>query len=157
MRDLMYRDKRVEIVFKYFFSVYILYGKVPAGVLFAIIFFVLQNTIRRWPVIHKLSIVSERNACPLTIIPDKAFSWVGNGTTAVKVVISAASPVVCRPVFFNKVCRISCHRPVVTVGANFGINIKIIQQNKFIGQCVAVGCNFLSKQAQAAIPVSLWH
>src|SRR5260221_7017396 len=127
MRDFVYRNKRVEIMFKYFFPVYILDSKVPAGILFAIIFFILQNAVRRRPVVHKLSIVSKRNTSPLTIIPDKAFSWVGNGAAAVKVVISAASPVIRRPVFFNKVCCIAGHRPVVPIGANLGINVKIIK------------------------------
>src|SRR5258708_6341165 len=150
-------NKRVEVMFKYGFPEDILYGKVPARVFRAIVLRLFEDGKGRVTVVHEFSIVAEGYSGAITIVQDKSFSRIGYGRAAIKIIIPAAAAIVVRPVLFYKVGSIPCHGPVVAIGADFRIHIKIIQEDKITGQGMFVGRDLIPEKTKAAVAVAFGH
>src|SRR5262249_46280205 len=61
------------------------------------------------------------------------------------------------PHFFDKVGRVSAHRPLVTVGADLAFDIEIVEQDKLAGNTVEIGSSFLREEAKRRVSVTFRH
>jgi len=103
--------------------------------------------------VHKFSIVAERNAGTPAIVPDISFGGVSDGATTFEVIAAAPVAIIRPPVLFYKIRSIASHGPAMSVNTDFRIYVKIIQQYELVGQGMTIGSNLLPKNSQAAIPV----
>src|SRR5260221_12363876 len=71
--------------------------------------------------------------------------------------IAAAMAIAARPDLFHIIRGISPHAPLVAICTDLSVYIKIIQQHKFTGQRVLIRSDFLPKQNQAGIAITLWY
>src|SRR6185437_14245020 len=128
MRDGPGLYQRVEIVFEYRFAVVILDVEVPARVIRAIAVALFEHGQGRVTVVHELAIVAERDTGAAAIVPDESVRRVGDWPVPVEIIFSSPAAVIRGPGFFGEIGGIACHRPVVPVGADLGIHIKIIEE-----------------------------
>src|ERR1041385_4426800 len=107
-----------------------------------------QNLNIRFIIICKFAISAITYTGTFAVIPNVAISWVACTAGTFRIVITAATAIAGRPGFFNKVSCISGHTPVMPVSTNLGVNIKIIQKNKLIGDGMVVWRNVFAKNAK---------
>src|SRR3569833_1009066 len=99
-------------------------------------------------VISKLTIGTVAYACALAIIPDIAIARVSGFACAFGIIISPAAAIAGGPGLLDEIGSIGSHAPVVAIGANLGIYIKIIHQYKLPGNGMQVGCHMLAENTQ---------
>ncbi len=138
--------KRIEVLFEKLLAADVLGIEIPADIGAAVVCGILENVECRRPIVFKFAIIAEGHAATLTIVPDKSVGRIRDGTVPVKIIITTAAAIVTGPGLFREVGRISRHRPVMAIGTDFRVDIKIIQQDKLIHQRMGVRGDLLSKK-----------
>ena len=107
--------------------------------------------------IHRFAIIAVSDIVSLAVIPDVPARRRGNPGTRSEVKIAAAIAVHRRPGLFYIVCGVCGHRPVVAVGADLGVDVEVIEQDKLARERVKVGRHLFAEERQAGIAVPLRH
>ena len=108
--------------------------------------------LRRIIGIDKLAVSTESYVGPVGLVPDVELIFCSEAYST-----RAAAAITGRSVFFHIISSVRAQAPVMSVGTNFAIYIKIIQQHKVFGQSVVIGRNPFAKQQQACIAIALRH
>src|SRR5205814_7835456 len=85
---------------------------------------------------------------PLRRSRDLEIAFAGIGIFAMLVV-----PVTHRPGFLDKIGRVRAHGPLVAVGADFILDVKIIQQDEVARELVVVGSDARANRQSPASPL----
>ena len=78
------------------------------------------------------------------------FAWVRKFPTLIVVVTE-------RPGFLHEIGRVSAHSPFMAIGADFRIDIEIVQQNELARQRMMIWRDLLGKQAKLRIAIPFGH
>src|SRR5581483_607174 len=105
----------------------------------------------RLAVKNELAITAIAHAGFSRAVPNVAAGRRGDGKAALgrmRVFALLVVPVTQRPHFLDEISGIRGHRPFVAVGADFGIDIKIIEQHEFAGEGVMVWSDLLREETK---------
>src|SRR5207244_3097052 len=60
-----------------------------------------------------------------------------------------------RPEFLDEIGRIGAHAPLVAVGADFALDVKVVQQDELPRQLVVVGGDIFAEQTKTRVAIAL--
>ena len=113
-----------------------------------------QNRDIRFFITHEFCICPVGHTVTFTIIPQESIFIVGNFYWTFTRIFSSSSSIAGWPVFFEVIGCVGSHGPVMTIGTNFSVDIKIIEQYKFAGESMLVRCDIFTKKNQITIAIS---
>ncbi len=119
------------------------YRHIPSGKSRA--YMPLKNRNGSFTAVSVFSVGTVADPGAFAMVPDISFMWPGQFSRAFKIINATTSPITHRPGLFYIIGGISSCAPIVPIGTNLCIDIKIIQQNKFPGQGMLVGRDLLWK------------
>ena len=115
-------------------------------------------------VFDELAVTAIAHARLAAAVPEVAAGGNGDGRRAFGRILEAADgilavlapvPIDLRPDLLDIIGRIGRHAPFVAVGADFAVNIEIVQEHELPGQGVMIGRDPLGKNAKRRIAVAL--
>ena len=124
----------------------------------------MPGAARPRAIINELAVAAIAYACLLAAVPQVAACGHGDGRCAFGRIVEARGgsvrvlalmPIVQRPHLLDEIGGIGRRAPFVAVGADFTVNIEIVQEHELPGQGVKVGRDALGKKAKPRIAVAL--
>src|SRR5262249_14187492 len=102
----------------------------------------------------KLAVTAIVHPRTLAIVPDVTARRARNLFLPFIIVGAPAAGIAGWPYLFYVIGGIGRHRPIVTIGGDFRIHVKIVEQNKFTRKGVMIGRYIFAKNAKRRIPVA---
>ena len=108
---------------------------------------------------HELPVAAVGDTGFLRTVPEIAACGRGDGKRAFTRIrkFSTAVPVADRPALLHKVGGVSAHGPFVPVGADFALDVEVVEQDELAGERVMVGRDVFAEETQLTLAIPLRH